>query len=95
MKDVSVHQMDLLNCLGGSVQSKKLFVRLAAGTWCLACFVLVNAYSSTLISYVTTPGYDPPVITSIKEIVKVPKLQLCAVKGKGIDMNLSVININS
>ena len=29
------------------------------GTWCLAAFVLLNAYSSTIISYLTAPKLTP------------------------------------
>jgi hypothetical protein len=29
---------------------EEIAIRLAAAAWCLACFVLVQAYSSTLIS---------------------------------------------
>ncbi len=29
------------------------------GTWCLAAFVLLNAYSSTIISYLTAPTLMP------------------------------------
>lgn len=37
------------------------------GTWCLATFVLVQAYSSTLISFVTTP-ISTPLIKSLEEL---------------------------
>jgi len=33
----------------------KLSFRILQGAWCLAAFVLVNAYSSTIISYLTAP----------------------------------------
>ncbi len=37
----------------------KLSFRILQGTWCLAAFVLLNAYSSTIISYLTAPKLMP------------------------------------
>jgi len=36
-----------------------LFYRILLGIWCLAALVLVNAYSSLLISYLTVPNLMP------------------------------------
>ena len=38
---------------------KQLFYRILLGSWCLAALVLVNAYSSLLISYLTIPKLMP------------------------------------
>jgi len=38
---------------------KQLFYRILLGTWCLMILVLVNAYSSLLISYLTIPTLNP------------------------------------
>ena len=37
----------------------RLSFRIIQGTWCLAAFVLLNAYSSTIISYLTAPKLMP------------------------------------
>lgn len=45
----------------------RLSFRIIQGTWCLAAFVLLNAYSSTIISYLTAPKLTP-VTKTIKEL---------------------------
>lgn len=49
---------------GNSISPKVKFpLRLIAGVWCLTMVVLVNAYSSTLMSYLTVPKLTPIVNT--------------------------------
>ena len=55
-------------------------IRLAAGTWCLACFVLVTAYSSVLVSYIIAPNLKP-IIDSANDVPKVPGLKIVIEKG--------------
>jgi len=74
---------------GGFCSSKKLAIRLAAGTWCLACFVIVTAYSSVLISFIISPNLKP-IINSIQDIPKVSGLRVVAVKGSSVDRIMSV-----
>lgn len=38
-------------------------MRIIAGVWVLAGMVLVNSYSSTVISYLTLPKMKPPIKT--------------------------------
>ena len=38
---------------------KQLSFRIFLGSWCVAAFVLVNAYSTTLISHLTAPKLMP------------------------------------
>ena len=45
----------------------RLSFRIIQGTWCLAAFVLLNAYSSTIISYLTAPKLMP-VTKTLKEL---------------------------
>ena len=47
-------------------------MRLLGTAWCLAAFVLVNAYSSTLTAYLMTPKFQP-MINSINDIVSIPR----------------------
>ncbi|EFX82168.1 hypothetical protein DAPPUDRAFT_241316 [Daphnia pulex] len=49
---------------GGSCKSKRLPYRLVAGVWTLAAFVFVQAYTSTLFTYVVTP-INHPLIDSV------------------------------
>jgi len=57
-----------LNTVGGWDQWKyKLSFRIIQGTWCLAAFVLFNAYSSTIISHLTAPKLMP-VAKTVKEV---------------------------
>ena len=73
--------------------SHKLVIRLIAGTWCLACFVFVTAYSSVLISYIVAPNIKP-IIDSINDIPRVSGLQVVVDKGSTIDMYFSVNKLN-
>jgi len=43
--------------------------RILQGTWCLAAFVLLNAYSSTIISYLTAPKLMP-VAKSVEDVAR-------------------------
>ena len=74
---------------GGWCSSKKLAIRLAAGTWCLACFVVVTAYSSVLISFIVSPNLKP-IINSIYDIPKNPGLKVTAVEGSTLHRVMSV-----
>lgn len=69
--------------------SKKLAIRLVAGAWCLACFVLVTAYSSVLISFIVSPNLKS-IINSIHDIPKVAGLKAVAVKGGTMERVMSV-----
>lgn len=48
------------------VRFKQLSFRIVAATLCLSAFVLVNAYSSTLISYLTASKL--PVTKTLEEL---------------------------
>jgi hypothetical protein len=76
--------------VGGVCYSKKLTIRLVAGAWCLAAFVLVNSYSSTLISFVSASN-NQPFIKSIYDIPEKPGAHLVIEKGKGADVIFSVL----
>jgi hypothetical protein len=62
---------------------------LAAGAWCLACFVLVNAYSSVLISFVVAPNLKP-IIDSVKDIPKNKGWAMVVEKGTTLEAQLLV-----
>ncbi|EFX82354.1 hypothetical protein DAPPUDRAFT_241432 [Daphnia pulex] len=54
---------------GGSCPSKRLPYRLVAGVWTLAAFFFVQAYTSTLFTYVVTPIHQP-LINSVYDIIE-------------------------
>ena len=53
---------------GGPCPSNRLPYRLVAGVWTLAAFIFVQAYTSTLFTYVVTP-INHPLINSIYDII--------------------------
>ena len=61
-------------------RNQKLTIRFLAGAWCVTCFVLVAAYSSVLISFVTSPYYNP-LIESVYDIPKDPKIKITVDRG--------------
>jgi ionotropic glutamate receptor len=48
--------------------SKRLPYRLVAGVWTLAAFIFVQAYTSTLITYVVTP-INQALIDSVYDVI--------------------------
>lgn len=71
-------------------QNQTLTIRLLAATWCLACFVLITAFSSVLISFVTLPYYKP-LIDSIYDIPKNPQIKITVDRGLPMDSLFTVI----
>lgn len=61
-----------------------------AAIWCLAAFVLSQAYNSTLITYVIAPN-ENPLINSVLDIVNNPNIHLLVEKNMGMDVVISVI----
>jgi hypothetical protein len=74
---------------GGTSRDQKLTIRLLAGSWCVACFVLVTAYSSVLISFVTSPYYKP-LIRSVYDIPKNPNIKITVNRGWSPDLLFTV-----
>lgn len=69
--------------------SNKLPIRIAAGCWCLACVVLINSYSSVLISFLTISNPNL-LINSIEELKDRPNVYLVTDKGLSTDVLLTV-----
>jgi hypothetical protein len=57
-----------------------MVVRCFTGAWCLACFVLITAYSSVLISFLTTIGDYKPLVNSVNDLPKNPNIRLTVIK---------------
>ncbi|XP_046449191.1 ionotropic receptor 93a-like [Daphnia pulex] len=62
---------------GGSCKSKRLPYRLVAGVWTLAAFIFVQAYTSTLFTYVVKP-INHPLINSVYDIINSGDINLLA-----------------
>ena len=71
---------------------KKLSFRIVQGSWCLAALVLVNAYSTTLISNLVAPKLMP-VSKSYEDIVagQPQQLKLITEKNELVDRSSQVI----
>lgn len=69
-------------------------IRLVAAAWCLAAFILVNGYCSTLITYVIS-HYNPPLIESVHDLARDSTINLIVDKGKAFEFWFSVLQISS
>jgi hypothetical protein len=76
---------------GAYCEKRQLAIRIAAAAWCLACFVLVQAYSSTLIAFITSPN-TKPIINSVNDIPNVPGLKITVSRNLGADLKLQVFS---
>lgn len=72
-KDVEGKKSD--QSIGNSISSKKLFIRIVAGVWCLMCIILANSFSGQLTSFLTTPIYEP-LVDSFEGIAESKTLNL-------------------
>lgn len=62
---------------------------LICGVWSIAAFVLINAYNSTFISYLTLPN-QKPLIDSIYDLRDRPDIHLVTDRNLNTDAVLSV-----
>ena len=77
----------------GEASLTKLWrIRFLAGVWCLAAFVLVNAYSSVLISFMTAP-YRSYLLRSVQDLYNQSKTSILVDKGLVVDVVLSVSSL--
>ena len=82
--------LDSYTLSGDSILEKRFAIRCMAATWCLACFVFVQSYSSVLTSVLTLPVTPKPLIHSIYDIQKVKGLNVVVVRKFPADLVLSV-----
>lgn len=75
--------------IGDSCASELLSFRFVAGVWCLAAFIFVQAYTSTLITYVVMP-INPPLINSINDVFENRDIQLLIYKIAPLNIFSSV-----
>ena len=65
-----------------------------AGAWCLATFVLVQAYTSLLTTYIIAPS-NTPLIESVYDIVKSSDIELVVNIGSYLDDIILVAYYNN
>ena len=73
-------------------KNRQLAIRFVAGAWCLACFVLVTAYSSVLIACITAPDKFKPIINSVNDLPNKPEIQVTVNKNLFLDVLFQVLN---
>ncbi|EFX82161.1 hypothetical protein DAPPUDRAFT_316759 [Daphnia pulex] len=76
---------------GGPCPSKRLPYRLVAGVWTLAAFIFVQAYTSTLFTYVVTPIHHP-LINSVYDIINSNDINLLVKEEGFVNILLSTNN---
>lgn len=82
------------NILGGYLPYKTIPFYLIGATWCIASFVLINAYNCTLMSHLTLP-HKKPLIDSIYDLRDQPNLHLVTDQNLNVNSVLSVINVST
>ena len=76
------------NNKGEQCTSKRLPIRLVAGVWCVASFIFVQAYNSTLFTYVVTP-VNPPLVKSAYDLADKKDVNVLIRKSGIIDYLVS------
>ena len=76
--------------IGETYRSGHRLVGFLAAIWCLATFVFVNIYNSTLASYLSL-SYNVPEVNSIKELASSSTYQLAILKGSISEVDILVI----
>ena len=74
---------------GMSLSAKCLRIRILAGAWCCTCFFLVQAYSTSLTSYLTYPN-QRTIVNSFFDIADTPGVSLAVEYGLGFEVLLQV-----
>ena len=58
----------------------RISFRIAVGVWLIAAFVLVQAYTSVLFTYVMTP-VTSPLMNSFSDVINNPKINVLLKRG--------------
>jgi hypothetical protein len=74
--------------LGGACPSKRIPYRLVAGVWTLGAFFFVQAYTSTLFTYVVTPN-NRPLIDSVYDVINNDDINLLVRESGFLNIALS------
>lgn len=76
---------------GNALPKRVILIRLIAGIWCLAAFVLVPAYSGKLTSFLALP-IQKPIVESYRDITTGIRtgLKVAVERGMGIDVQIQL-----
>ena len=61
------------------------------GAWCVTAFVFVQAYTSTLFTYIVTPNFTPLLVNSVYDVINKPEINLVIVGGQNLEKVLMVM----
>ena len=76
--------MYLLLILGAQIMPRKIKLRILAGTWCLATFVLINYYMTILTSFTTAPNFKA-LVESIEDLASKDYVKLVVPKNVAVE----------
>ena len=68
-------------------------IRIVTAVWCLACFILAQAYNVELISYTMSPNRQP-IINSANDLQNKPDIKVSVYKGFYGDQLFKVLKYN-
>ena len=73
----------------------RISFRIAVGVWLIAAFILVQAYTSVLFTYVMTP-VTSPLMNSFSDVINNPKINVLLKRGGTIQsfFKVTIIIIN-
>lgn len=75
--------------VGGRCTWNDVASRFLTGIWCISAFVIVQAYTSTLITYIITPT-NFPLIDTAYDIAANPDIKILFEKDRAFDRLVSV-----
>ena len=72
---------------------RQLVIRFLTGAWCLSCFVLITAYSSVLVSFLTAPDHTyAPLVKSVNDLLNKTDVRVTVNKELMTDILLKVFS---
>ncbi|KAI9563542.1 hypothetical protein GHT06_011005 [Daphnia sinensis] len=86
--DYYLYVLGILMSQGNACTSNRFVVRVVAGVWTLAAFVFVQAYTSTLFTYVMAPN-NPPLINSVYDVIESSDINLLYRTGSTLNVLVS------
>ena len=80
-----------ISIAGGFCKKNNLSIRFVMGAWCVTAFVFVQAYTSTLFTYIVTPNFTPLLVNSVYDVINKPEINLVIVGGQNLEKVLMVM----
>ena len=75
--------------IGTSYKQITRSIGVLAFTWVLIAIVIVNAYNSSVISYLST-NYRKPEVSTFKELAENPNFNMLNLKGSAAEYDVKV-----